>query len=150
MSSERDDLGAALMDDLSFLLARATAISMSAGNRALTPFGLRVRSYSVLATCADGQRPTQRAIADYLRLDPSQVVALVDDLESRGFVQRTVGARDRRSKAISCTPAGREVFVGAREALKEAERTLHADLSPDERLALSALLPRLAFPTTSE
>ncbi|MDQ2698388.1 MAG: MarR family transcriptional regulator, partial [Actinomycetota bacterium] len=38
-----------LNDDVSFLLARANALSLAAGNAALAVYGLRVRSYSVLA-----------------------------------------------------------------------------------------------------
>ena len=39
--------------DLSFLLARSNALSLAAGNEALRPFGLRVRSYPVLALACD-------------------------------------------------------------------------------------------------
>ena len=73
-------------DDLSFLLARANALSLAAGNAALAQHGLRVRSYSVLALAAGDARPSQRELAEFLRLDPSQVVALVDDLQARGLV----------------------------------------------------------------
>src|SRR5665811_2023376 len=79
---------AALTEDLSFLLARANALSLAAGNAALAEYGLRVRSYSVLALAVDDMRPSQRDLAAFLRLDPSQVVSLVDDLQRRGLVQR--------------------------------------------------------------
>lgn len=140
----------ALADDLSFLLARANALSVGAGNRALAPFRLRVRSYSALAVAADADQPTQREVADYLRLDPSQVVALIDALEDRGLVRRETDPRDRRSKVVACTAEGRELVAQARVAVRDAERTLHADLSEAERATLSGLLQRLAFPRAEE
>lgn len=136
----------ALGDDVSFLLARANALSLAAGNRALAPFGLRVRSYSVLALAAGRARPSQRDLAEYLRLDPSQVTALVDDLQRRGLVVREPDPSDRRANVVVATPAGEACFAEARLAAQEAERREHAALSPQEREALAGLLRRIAFP----
>ncbi|MFT4305520.1 MAG: MarR family transcriptional regulator, partial [Microbacterium sp.] len=120
--------GSALGGDLSFLLARANAVSVATGNAALSVHGLRVRSYSVLALAADGARPTQRELADFLRLDPSQVVSLVDELQDRGLVARETDPADRRAKVVVITASGRALFDRARADAAAAERALHADL----------------------
>jgi DNA-binding MarR family transcriptional regulator len=133
-------------EDLSFLLARSNALSLAAGNEALRPFGLRVRSYPVLALACDGLRPTQRELADFLRLDPSQVVSLIDELEGHGLVERQTDERDRRSKVLVPTAAGHRVFAEAREAVIAAEVAPFAALSPAERETLTGLLGRVAFP----
>ena len=44
-----------------------------------------------------------------LGLDPSQIVALVDDLEGRGLVMRTLDPNDRRNKLIVATDDGRDM-----------------------------------------
>ncbi len=135
-----------LGDDLSFLLARANALSVAAGNAALVEFGLRVRSYSVLALAAGEGRPSQRELAEYLRLDPSQVVALVDDLQRRGLVTREPDPADRRANVVVATAEGEEVLARARVAVRDAERELHAALSAEERARLADLLQTIAFP----
>lgn len=137
--------GSALGDDLSFLLARANVLSIAAGNAALAATGLRVRSYSVLALAGSEARPNQREIAEFLRLDPSQVVTLVDDLQKRGLVDRAPDIADRRTKVILATEEGHRVLVFARSAVIEAERRLHSHLSDAERETLAELLRRLAF-----
>lgn len=137
--------GAAFRDATSFLLARANAISLTRGNAALAPFGLRVRSYAVLELAASDARPTQRELATFLRLDPSQVVSLVDDLEKQGLVERATDPEDRRSKVVGATAAGRERLAQAREAIGEADERVFASLSAEEREALTALLQRVAF-----
>lgn len=138
---------AALADDLSFLLARANALSLAAGNTALAPLGLKVRSYSVLALAADdGARPTQRELAEFLRLDPSQVVALVDDLQRRGLVERRPDPSDRRANVVIVTDEGRALHGRAVAAAAAAEHELHAGLDQHERAQLAALLRRIAFP----
>ncbi|KQR53616.1 MarR family transcriptional regulator [Leifsonia sp. Leaf336] len=136
-----------LAEDMSFLLARASAISVSAANAALAPLGLRARSYSVLTVVADGARPTQRDLADFLRLDPSQVVAIVDDLEGRGLVQRVPDPADRRAKIVVCTSDGAALQSRAAQYARAAERATHALLSEQERPGVIALLRELAFPS---
>ena len=105
-----------LFEDLSFLLARANAFSLAAGNAALSEYGLRVRSYSVLALAAGTSRPSQRELAEMLRLDPSQVVALVDELQSRGLVVRQPDPADRRANVVVATDLGRAVHSDAATA----------------------------------
>ncbi|CAH0146559.1 HTH-type transcriptional regulator MhqR [Microbacterium foliorum] len=137
----------ALGDDLSFLLARANALSLAAGNAALAPHGLRVRSYSVLALAsAEGAQPTQRELAEFLRLDPSQVVPLVDDLERRGLVERRPDPADRRANVVMVTDAGRTVFAAAQAAARDSERSAHSSLDDSEHAQLTRLLRRVAFP----
>lgn len=136
----------ALVDDLSFLLARANALALVTGNAALAEHGLKVRSYAVLTLAAEGRRPTQRELAEFLRLDPSQVVALVDDLQDAGLVARRPDPGDRRVNVVEATDAGRAVAARAREAALAAEEREHAALSLDERELLTGLLRRIAFP----
>jgi DNA-binding MarR family transcriptional regulator len=136
----------ALSDDLSFLLARANAISLAAGNAALAAHGLKARSYSVLLLTTDESRPSQRELAEFLRLDPSQVVSLVDDLQSRGLVERRPDPADRRANVVVATEAGRKVAAAARETARRAEEQVHGQLTRDERQTLTELLRVLAFP----
>jgi len=137
--------GAPLDDATSFLLARANARSLALGNAALAPLGLKVRSYSVLALAAEDERPSQRDLASFLRLDPSQVVSLVDDLETRGLVERVPDPGDRRANAVVATPAGMRLAAEARAVLSDADRFVFEGLDEDERAALATLLRRVAF-----
>lgn len=139
--------GRLLVDDLSFLIARANALSISAANAVLRPLDLNVRSYALLALVTE-QDPalTQREIASFLRLDPSQVVGLVDALASRGLIDRLPDPRDRRARSIVATQAGADLAATAREAVLAAERSAHPSLTAEEREVLVSLLRRLAFP----
>ena len=136
----------ALSEDISFLLARASALSVSAANAALSPHRLRARSYSVLTIVVEGLKPSQKDLAEFLRLDPSQVVAIVDELERRELVERAPDPADRRAKIITSTPAGTELQALAASAVREAERSTHGLLSAMERGQIAELLRRLAFP----
>jgi DNA-binding MarR family transcriptional regulator len=127
-------------NDIGLLLAKLHAAGSVLNNRALADFGLRERSFSVLTLACSGLEPTQRELADFLSLDPSQVVSLVDDLERRGLVERTQGKQDRRAKIITSTPEGRKMHAKARSALDACEQEQLSVLSGAEADQLRALL----------
>src|SRR5512133_3781584 len=95
-----------LADDVGFLMARCGAIAIRSINQALEPLGLRGRQYMVLGLAAEGAGMSQRDIGVLLGLDPSTVVALVDELEHAGFVERQPKPGDRRTRLIAATTAG--------------------------------------------
>lgn len=128
-----------------FLMARAASVGSSDANRRLARLGLKVRSYSVLAVVAGGRAPTQRELSQFLVMNPSQVVAILDDLEERGLVQRRTDPRDRRSKIIVPTEAGRKLCAQAKDAVDTAAEESLGALGPQEREELSRLLRKVAF-----
>ena len=134
-----------LGDEVEFLLARARSVGIVRANTYLSEFDLKVRHYSVLALAASGLQPSQRELAEYLGLDPSQIVALVDGLERRGLVAREPAPHDRRLKAIVATADGAALYGRARAATERAERESLAGLEPGERETLLHLLRKIAF-----
>jgi DNA-binding MarR family transcriptional regulator len=147
MASDRlQDSG--LAREIEFLNARARSIGSGIANELLQEHGLRVRSYSVLALACGGLRPTQRQLAEFLRLDPSQIVALVDELETAALVQREPDPTDRRSKVIVATTAGESRYASARAATARAEDLALSALTPAERTQLRTLMTKIAFAPT--
>jgi DNA-binding MarR family transcriptional regulator len=140
----RSDLGA-LGTDPVFMLIRAGAVGSARGNEVLHQMGLKTRDYSIIST-ASTRETTQKELADFLMLNPSQVVALVDDLEARGLVKRTTSPHDRRAKIVVPTARGEKVFVEARERLAQTHEAIFAPLTQQERDTLLHVLPLLAFP----
>ena len=128
--------------DVGLLLAKLHATGSLLNNKALADYGLRERSFSVLTLACSGLEPTQRELADFLSLDPSQVVSLVDDLEHRGLVKRAQGKQDRRAKIIVSTAEGRRIHNKARAALEVCEQTQLSALTEDENVQLRALLKK--------
>lgn len=137
--------GSDLLGDVEFLVARVRAIGSQHAREALKAHGLRVRAYAVLSLACGSVSPTQRDIADFLQLDPSQVVAVLDSLESAAFVRRAQDPRDRRVNIVEATELGHSTYAAAREAVAEAREHSLSSLSADERETLTALLLKVAF-----
>lgn len=135
-----------LAGEASFLIARARSRGSAIANERLAPLGLRVRSYSVLSLACSGLRPTQRELAEFLSLDPSQIVSLVDALEKDGNVRRVPDPSDRRSKLIEATDAGTALYARARTLTGRAEDISLDGLTAAEKGEFLALLNKAAFP----
>lgn len=130
----------AITEDVGFLLAKLRAGGSIVSNRALAEFDLKERSYSILILANSGLDPTQRELADFLSLDPSQIVALVDELEKRKLVARAPGKQDRRAKTVTATPKGSQLLAQAAIAASRAESEVLAALDDGEVAQLRALL----------
>ena len=71
------------------------------------------------------------------------MVALLDDLEDKGYVIRRRHPRDRRAFLVYPTDSGRAAKVAAVRILDEQQRRFLAPLTPAERTQLAILLKRL-------
>ena len=87
---------------------------------------------------------SQQAIARRLGTPPSRLVALVDDLEQRGLIERRRNPGDRRNYALHPTAAGEQAMGALSQASLEHEQAISAPLTQAERAQLSELLGKLA------
>ena len=87
---------------------------------------------------------TQQALATALGALPSRLVALIDELESRGLLERRPHESDRRSYALHLTEAGKSTLQAIGRIAREHQQTLLAGLSEDEKRQLATLLQRIA------
>ncbi|WP_116111889.1 MarR family winged helix-turn-helix transcriptional regulator [Amycolatopsis ruanii] len=81
-------------------------------------------------------------LAERLNTDRPYVTLVVDDLEQRGLVSRTVHPQDRRRKLVAVTPAGAEAAATAERILAEPPASLAA-LDADGLAQLDRLLAKL-------
>lgn len=85
---------------------------------------------------------SMRDLATELVTDKPYVTQIVDSLEERGLVLRTVDARDRRCRIVSLTDAGREAALRSEEILTRPPVEL-AQLPDEDLTELTRILARL-------
>src|SRR5215216_3829216 len=66
----------------------------------LAAIGLSSRQYSLLAVMDSDEPSSQLKLAGLCGLLPAQVVPVLDELESRGLVERTRSESDRRRSVV--------------------------------------------------
>lgn len=87
---------------------------------------------------------SQQQMATQLSLLPSRVVAFVDELETRGLVQRVRSTADRRQYALTLTSEGESMMRRIGEVALTHEQDICASLEDAEHSQLTALLARIA------
>lgn len=106
------------------------------------PDGLRLGHVAVLGALTEGEARAQRELSELLRIHPSDMVSLVDDLVTRGLVSRASDPADRRRNQIGLTPAGRKLVRAATVESRRVHRALLAAISSEERQTVQQLLER--------
>jgi MarR family transcriptional regulator, lower aerobic nicotinate degradation pathway regulator len=142
-AGEPPTLPPSMRDRVPFLLFRASQASLSLANQMLAGIGLCARQAGILTMVSELEPMTQKALADALGIDRTTMVALLDDLEGKGYVTRQRHPRDRRAFLVLPTGSGRTAKVAAVRILDEQQRRFLAPLTPAERGQLADLLTRL-------
>jgi DNA-binding MarR family transcriptional regulator len=75
---------------------------------------------------------------------PSRVVAYVDELEDRGYVERRRNPDDRRLHALYVTASGKKLLSKIGELGRQHDRLLTAGLNTQQRDTLRELLTTIA------
>jgi len=148
--TELPPLPASLHRRLGAVLTWAAENAQEVANRALEPLGLTVKHFGVMTflryeTEANGERGSlsQQAIGELLRIDRTTMVALIDDLEQKGYVKRERNPDDRRAYVITLTAAGRRAQARAEDAVDANALQFFGRLSKAERAKLHRLLTPL-------
>ncbi len=92
-----------------------------------------------------GHQPglSQVALARLMDVEGPTLVQAIDRLEESGLVDRLRRVDDRRSYALSLTPAGQAVLAAVESFVPHREAELLVDLSAEERVTLLDLLQRV-------
>jgi DNA-binding MarR family transcriptional regulator len=122
-------------------LARASGRRLT---DALEGLGMRGHEFPVLHHLADSGPLSQQELGEALRIHPSNLVGLLDALQSDGLIVRPRDPSDRRRHLVELTAQGGRRLERAKRAALDAERDLLEPLSANERAELHSYLSRLA------
>jgi DNA-binding MarR family transcriptional regulator len=128
---------------IGYNLKRAYIIMQTDFRRALGEDGLGPRVFSALSLVVQFPNVTQSELARMLGIERSGLVAIVDELEERGFLKRSAVAGDRRVQALTSTDEGKAVFEEAFASVSAHEDKLLEDFSSEEREMLVKLLQKI-------
>ena len=131
-------------DGVAFLLAQLGFHAAELFAERIAPLGLGPPQAGILRAIAAEPGRSQQALSRQLNLLPSRVVAFVDELENRGYVERRRNPDDRRLHALYLTPSGKRLMQKLSDAAREHEREVTAALNDRERGELRDLLARIA------
>jgi DNA-binding MarR family transcriptional regulator len=128
---------------LAFLLSQVGTYASRRFAERIAALDLQPPLFRVLNAVDAAEGNSQQAIAEAIGAPASRMVAIVDELERRGLVERRPHPSDRRIRALYLTGEGRKLLARGRRIAAEHEEDLTRGLSQADRKRLVALLQRL-------
>ena len=110
---------------------------------ALESVGLTPALFGLLNLLGSLDGANQQELGRAMGVDPSTMVALIDELEAAGLAKRQPHPTDRRARAVALTAKGRRIRDRGRQMASQVEDEVLGGLSAAERRDLLRLL-RLA------
>lgn len=110
----------ALTQSPSFQIERVRRATKDEVEKALAQLGTTMREFWVL-TCTLTHAASQTQLSELLAIDASDMVRLVDSLETHGWVTRERDPKDRRRQLIIPTKKGSKMQSQLATAVAEAE-----------------------------
>ena len=125
------------------LMIKLGRITMHRFTEALEPFGIRPRHVAALIELRDHGELTQQSLCGHLHLDPTNLVAILNELEQRGYAVRRRDPEDRRRHLVEVSKKGIALIEKVSEVMDGVEDDLLDGFEPAEREQLEALLTSL-------
>jgi DNA-binding MarR family transcriptional regulator len=129
---------------VAFLLAQVGALGALRFAERLAPLGLTPPHAGLLRAVAASPGRSQQALATELGVLPSTLVALVDELEADGLLERGRNPKDRRNYALQLTLAGYQRLQEIGRVAQAHGADLLTPLGQEDRVVLARLLAELA------
>ncbi|MGW7497384.1 MarR family winged helix-turn-helix transcriptional regulator [Streptomyces luteogriseus] len=128
----------------SWLLGRAAARGRALVAEALAGEDMRMWHHVVLSAVRDLAPVAQADLGRGIRLDPKDLVGVLNDLQAAGLVVREPDPKDRRKNAVSLTEQGARLLRRCEKAARAANDELLAPLSAAEREQFLEMLLRIS------
>jgi DNA-binding MarR family transcriptional regulator len=100
---------------VAFLLSQVGIFASQRFAKRLEPLDLHPPQFRVLNMVDATEGRSQQAIGEAIGAPASRMVAIVDELEQRGLVERRPHPSDRRIRALYLTDDGRELLARGRK-----------------------------------
>jgi DNA-binding MarR family transcriptional regulator len=130
--------------DLAHALSLVLRAALAAEEPVLRAHDLEMWDYAVLGALEEGPAPAQAELAGRVRRDQTRLIPVLDRLEARGLLRRTVDPADRRHRVVELTTTGRDLVRRCRADIRAAEAELLGRLPAPDAGRFLATLDRLA------
>jgi len=128
---------------IAFLVSQVGAHAANGFAELLTELELKPNDAGILRLLGSNPGLTQQALSDLLGVFPSQLVALVDGLESRRLIERRNNPLDRRSYQLHLSKKGRKALKEIGRLTNRLEDDLFSAMNRGERLLLHNFMTRI-------
>ena len=146
-ASPGDEINYGVLTDLvGYSLRRAQAAVFAHFLNSVGKQGVSPGQFGVLVLIKENAGLNQSALAKALGIERSTMVAVIDRLEQRGWVERITSKTDRRSYALALTVSGARFLDRIFPEVRKHEGEISAQLSAEEKALLVKILAEIGDP----
>ena len=127
-----------------FLLSQVVSHAAEVFAKLIAPLQLTPAHSGIIWMLGRSAGMSQRQLASVLKIHPSRLVALLDELEEKGLVERQGHTTDRRLYALHLTMKGQSTFAKIMRLSEEHLRMICSALNKKECEQLAGFLQRIA------
>jgi DNA-binding MarR family transcriptional regulator len=110
----------------------------------LEAHGLSMWGYSVLVALDRSAIRTQAALAEAIGADKTRIIAILDELQDKGLIERVADPEDRRARLLEITEKGRRLKEAAQAEIQRGEENWLGTLSAGDRATFLRVLQGLS------
>jgi DNA-binding MarR family transcriptional regulator len=141
---DHDDRSLRRPRSTAFLLAQVGAHAAARFAERISELGVIPADVGLLRMIATQPGRSQQSVAEEMGVVPSRIVALVDNVERKGLVERRRNPQDRRNYELHLTAEGSRVMTQMRRVGSAHEADICAALDDNQRAQLAGLLEAIA------
>ena len=106
--------------------------------------GVSMWGYSVLVALDRSAIRTQAALAEVIGADKTRIIAILDELQAKGLIERVADPEDRRARLLAITKEGRKVKDATQTKKQSGEERWLGTLSATDRAVFLRVLQELS------
>jgi DNA-binding MarR family transcriptional regulator len=107
------------------------------------PYGITPVQSAAMITANNSSGMDQRTLARTIGFDTSTIAGVIDRLEARGLMRRSMSKLDARVRLVTLTNKGRELLETLMPSVNRAQERMLAPLSKAERKEFMRMLCKL-------
>jgi DNA-binding MarR family transcriptional regulator len=110
----------------------------------LEAHGVSMWGYSVLVALDRSAIRTQAALAEAIGADKTRIIAILDELQQNGLIERVPDPDDRRARILAITKEGRGLKEAIQTEIQRGEERWLGMLSANDRAVFLRVLQELS------
>ena len=110
----------------------------------LEAHGMSMWGYSVLVALDRSAIRTQAALAEAIGADKTRIIAILDELQQNGLIERVPDPEDRRARILAITNEGRRLKDAIQMEIQRGEERWLGTLSATDRAVFLKVLQELS------
>jgi len=126
-------------------LKRTYLLMRKALDERLSAYQLTTSQFEILGYLYAEPPVAQQLLQQRSGVTSATLTGLLDKLEQRGYIVRTLSADDGRANVVALTPAGNDLFAQLLDVFHEFEQAMLKGFSASERALFTDWLQRIAL-----